>query len=103
MIIKNLAQLKREIGWHNFEVVNHYVFPERSGEVRFVSKMQTNGMYSHILRNGDKSSNDFNGGRGLWCSFGKAKDWQFDGELCTLSFGGHPVWTIRLLDEEPII
>lgn len=99
MVIKNLAQLKREIATHNFEVVNHYVFPERCGEVRFVSKMQTNGMYTHILRNGDKTVNACNDGRGLWCGFGKAKDWEFNGELCTLSFRGYPTWTIRVLDE----
>lgn len=101
MKVKNFTQMKNALATHCFEVVDHYVFPERMGEVRYVSKMQTNGMYSCILRNGDKKVNSCNNGRGLWCEFGKAHDWKINGELCTYYPEGRwePVWTIRILDE----
>lgn len=99
MEVKNFTQLKKALATHCFEVVEHNVHPEYTGHVRFVAKMQTNGMYTHVLRNGDKAINGYNNGRGLWCEFGKAHDWELKGDLCTFFWRGNPVWTIRILDE----
>lgn len=100
MEIKNLTQLKKALATHLFEVVEHNVHPEYTGQVRCVCKMQNNGMYTSVVRNGDKAINTYNNGKGLWCVFGKAHDWEFNGDLCTLYYGVHgAVWTIRILDE----
>ena len=100
MEVKNLTQLKKALTTRCFEVVEHYMHPEYTGQVRYVSKMQTNGMYTYVRRNGDKVVNGYNNGRGLWCDFLKASNWEFNGELCTFFLNNNAkVWTIRILDE----
>ena len=102
MKIANLSQLKKALAaGHNFEIVEHFVRPEQSGQIRSVNILQTNGMYTY-LENGDefdtRAFRCYNMGKGSWCEFGKASDWDFRGDLCTFSIRGHKVWTIRVLD-----
>ena len=49
MLITNLSQLKRALKEkHVFEIIEHCIKPEHTGEKRVVQVMQTNGMYSGI-------------------------------------------------------
>lgn len=102
MKIANLSQLKKAFAaGHDFEIVEHFVRPEQTGQIRHVNVLQTNGMYTYLV-NGDefdtRTFRNYNYGKGSWCEFGKASDWDFCGDLCTFSIRGHKVWTIRVLD-----
>lgn len=82
MNIKNLSQLKRAFqNGCTFKIVSHNR-PECVGEVRKITKVQTNGFYSRVE---DPEHRTFtaNNGLGFWCEFGKASDWNFNGKSCT--------------------
>lgn len=84
MNIKNLSQLKK--AFQNgciFKIVSHNR-SECVGEVRTVTKTQTNGFYSKVNEPEHKTYTA-NNGLGFWCEFGKASNWTFDGNLCTYS------------------
>ena len=102
MKIANLSQLKKAFAaGHDFEIIEHYVRPEQSGQIRRVNVLQTNGMYTHVINGDEETKRTFsncNYGKGSWCEFGKASDWTFCDDLCTFSIRGRKVWTIRVLD-----
>lgn len=105
MEIKNLSQLKRAFAeHHDFEIVEHFLKPEMTGQVRRVNVLQTNGMYTHVVGGASASSastiNGWNDGKGSWLGFGKASDWCFCDGLCTQLQPKmeRKVWTIRVLD-----
>ena len=96
MMVKNLAQLKRVISAkNNFRIVEHFIKPEFSGQVRTPNVIQTNGFYSVETGKPDSPVSTANGGRGYWLDYGKASDWTFDGDRATLrKRDGSPVFTI---------
>ena len=96
--IKNLSQFKKAMkDGHTFEIVEHFVHPEYTGQVRCVQKLQTNGMYTGIAGQPRHQVSQLNFGKGCWTTFGKASDWVFENDLCKMSCRGKPVWTIRVL------
>lgn len=96
MQIKNLSQLKRVLNdRHMFQIIEHKNCPQYIGDVREVNIMQTNGMYSRSVLNLFSDTIPANNGKGTWLPFGKASDWTFTGDLCTLK----DTWTIKVLDK----
>ena len=99
MEIKNLAQFKRAMkDGYVFEIIEHFIKPERTGEKRVVQVLQTNGMYTGIYNDPDNELNKVNYGKGTWIAFGKASDWTFCNGVCQQSYKGGPIWAIRVLD-----
>lgn len=101
MKIKSFAELKRAFQNKNpFEIVEHYKKPEYAGQIRVPQVVQTNGMYSGIYGEPDSFVSKQNYGKGSWIAYGKASDYQFDGEEIIQSVRGRPIWKIKLLDAE---
>lgn len=99
MNIKNLAELKRALKDHPFEIVEHFIKPEYTGQKRIVQVMQTNGMYTGIYQDPNAELSKVNYGKGTWLAFGKASDWTFTNGVCQQKRrDGSPIWTIRILD-----
>ena len=102
-MIKNLSQFKKAMNeGYIFEIVEHFVHPEMAGQKRYVSKMQTNSMYTKVYGDPDNKLNSCNNGLGSFIQFGKASDWVFVNGLCQQKSNGNPVWTLRLLNEKYI-
>lgn len=100
-MVKNLAELKRALAAGvPFEVVEHFIHPDYTGQKRVVQKMQTNGMYTGIYGDPDAPLSKVNYGKGSWIDFGKASDWTFCNGLCQQHPNGRPIWSIRLLEQE---
>ena len=101
MTVKNLAQLKRALASGTpFEITTHYMHADYTGQVRVAQVMQTNGMYTGMYNDPRHWISAANYGKGLWCSFGKASDWSFDGEKIGLQLRGRPIMDIRLIEKE---
>lgn len=85
MEIKNLSQLKKALKEnHLFVMMYNPNFPDRTGQVRVVSKLQTNGFYSKVHDNPNHEINSKNRGLGSWMDFGKSENWSFsDNGICT--------------------
>lgn len=100
MMIKNLAELKRALGaGHPFEIVEHFIRQDFTGQKRVVQKMQTNGMYTGIYGDPNAEISKANYGKGYWADFGKASEWTFVNGLCQQKKGDRPVWSIRVLEK----
>lgn len=101
LLIKNLRQLKQAVKeGRPFRIINHYVHPEFSGQLRKPGKVQTNGFYSKVVDNPDHVLNNANGGKGFYVAYGKASDWHFDKDgTCTLMqhAGKRRIWDIKVL------
>ena len=96
MTISNLAQFKRAINnGMEYTVVEHFVKPRLSGTRRKPTKVQTNGYYSIVPDDPDHEVSRANGGLGYMNWYGKASDWQFDGDTATQYKKGRPLQTIR--------
>lgn len=99
--IENLSQLKKALTpGTKFQIVEHFIRPEHNGEIRTVTKLQTNAIYSNIPEQPDNKINSTNNGLGYWFEFGKAKEWTFTETaggawLCTQA----GVFTIAVLKE----
>jgi hypothetical protein len=96
MIVKNLSQLKKAISAKTpFRIVEHYIKPEFSGQVRLPNVIQTNGFYSVEDGKPDSKVSQANYGKGYWLDYGKASEWTFDGEYITRIFSnGEKCFTI---------
>lgn len=83
--IKNLAQLKRVLTvGAEFEITSH-IRPENNGQLRRINYADTTGIYSiRPDAPDDKSTTLANGGRGSYLQWGKATEWDFANNLCTL-------------------
>lgn len=82
MNIKNLSQLKKVFqNGCTFKIIEHNR-PECVGEIRTITKTQSNGFYSKVNEPEHKTFTA-NNGLGFWCDFGKASDWTFEGGFCT--------------------
>ena len=85
MEIKNLSQLRKTISAKTpFTIVKHYIHPEFDGQIRVPNVVQTNGFYSVIKGDPEHFISKSNCGKGYWLGYGKASDWTFDNEVCTL-------------------
>lgn len=90
MKITNLSQLKKALQpGAAFQIIEHFIRPEHTGEVRVITKAQTNGFYSAVKDDPSNKISKANGGLGSWCDIGKASNWTF-AEKC----GG--IWTATL-------
>ena len=98
MEIKNLSQLKRalKVG-ARFEIVEHYIKPAYTGQIRRVQVVQTNGLYTGIDGKPDDPVSKSNYGKGSWIEFRKASNWEFSDGCCTQSCARGKVWKIRVL------
>ena len=94
-MIKNLNQLKKRISiGSKFEVIQHTIRPELNGEIRTVSKVQSNGFYAK------NSLNDsLNNGKGRWTGYNKAVNWKFNNDetIDYLNPNGNVIMTIRMI------
>ena len=99
MEIKNLSQFKKAMqNGCIFEIVEHFIKPEYTGQIRCVQVMQTNGMYTGIAGNPNAEISKMNRGKGSWIEFGKAGDWTFPDGLCKQSTRGNPIWTLKVME-----
>ena len=97
-MVTNLSQLKKAlVKGARFEMVEHFLKPEYTGQKRVVQVVQTNAIYSGILGEPENPLSVCNYGKGLFMQFGKASDWKFDNGLCTCNLRGKPCFTLRLL------
>lgn len=97
-MITNLSQFKKAMkAGQKFQIIEHFNFPERNGEIRQPNVVQTNGMYTTIPDNPDSNVTKANNGRGSWIAFGKASDWTFTNGVIQQSFSGKPIWTLRMI------
>ncbi len=99
-MIQNLSQFKKAMkAGAKFQVIEHFNFPERNGEIRQANIVQTNGMYTVIPDQPESTISKANNGKGSWIEFGKASDYTFCNGVIQQSFMGKPVWTLRVLDQ----
>ena len=98
-MIKNLAQMKRAlVKGARFEMVMSNVHPETVGQIRMVNVTHTNGIYSVVDGDPAHEISMANYGKGYWMPFGYARNWSFEGGLCTgHRIDGEPVFSIRIL------
>jgi hypothetical protein len=81
MEINNLSQFKKAINAKTpFIIIEHYIHPQYTGTVRIPSVLQTNGFYSKAKDEPRNPQSLANNGAGVWMGYGKASDWEFDGE-----------------------
>ena len=100
MEIKNLSQLKKalKVG-ARFEMVEHFLKPEYTGQKRVVQVVQSNAIYSGIDGEPENPLSTCNYGKGLFLQFGKASDWVFENGLCTATnIRGAKCFSLRVLD-----
>lgn len=101
-MVKNLSQFKRAMNEGKcFRIIEHFIKPEHSGEVRKPNIVQTNGMYTINPCDLDSWETLANNGKGMWIKFGKASDWKFneDGTIEQYSSShNRAIWKIKLLD-----
>ena len=84
MIVKNLSQFKKAVAAKTpFRIVEHYIHPECTGQIRVPNVIRTNAFYSVEKDNPDSKVSRANGGMGYRMDYGKASDWIFDGDYIT--------------------
>ena len=82
--IKNLAQLKRALTvGAEFEITSH-IRPDISDQLRRVNYVDTTGIYSIRPDAPDDKITLANEGRGSYLQWGKAAEWDFKNDICTL-------------------
>lgn len=97
-MIQNLSQFKKAMKeGKEFQIIEHFNFPERNGEIRKPNIVQTNGMYTVIPNEPESSISKANNGKGAWIDFGKASDYTFCNGVIQQSLHGVPIWTVRVL------
>lgn len=97
-MITNLSQFKKAMkAGQKFQIIEHFNFPERNGEIRQANVVQTNGMYTIIPDNPDSNITKANNGKGSWIAYGKASDWTFTNGVIQQNFMGKPMWTLRMI------
>ena len=98
-MVQNLSQFKKAMkNGAMFEIVEHFNFPERNGEIRKANVVQTNGMYTILPYDTDNWLNQTNKGKGSWIAFGKASDWSFNNGIIQQSCFGRPLWTLKIIE-----
>lgn len=98
-IVNNLSQFKKAMkAGATFQIVEHFNFPERNGEIRKANVVQTNGMYTVIPDDPESKISKANGGKGSWIEFGKATDYVFCNGLIQQKYMDRPIWTLRIIE-----
>lgn len=97
----NLSQFKKAMKEGvPFEVVEHFIKPECKGAIRKANIIQSNGMYTKNINEPDNSVwNSYNGGKGGWTKYGKAKQYTYENEIITYYSDEelkYPVFKIKL-------
>lgn len=81
-MIKNLNQLKNTLKeGSRFEIIDH-CRPECIGQLREITKANTQGFYSIIVCNPEHKTNSSNGGKGPVLWWNKAPFWKFENGIC---------------------
>lgn len=103
-MINNLSQFKKAIAEHKeYIIIKHFVKPACEGQRRVPTKVQTNAYYSVIPDEPEHEVSKANGGLGYFNTYGKAKQWEFDGDLITQyrdDDHNYPIQTIRFVDDD---
>ena len=100
-MINNLSQVKKAIAnGREFMIVEHFIKPHLTGQKRKPSKVQTNAFYSVVPDDPDNEVSKANGGLGYFLQYGKASDWDFNGELITVNCRGNKIMTIKFVEAE---
>lgn len=103
-MIKNLSQLKKAINnGASFKIIEHYIHPEYTGQIRKPNIIQTNGFYSIVPNDPKNEVTEANNGKGSWFEYGKVSDWKFENGICYnfRTLKGYPtekVWAIEIIE-----
>lgn len=105
-MIKNLNQLKRILREGVWLEVSGHCRPECIGQLREVTKANTQGVYTKVLNPPDPRINAGNDGRGIMLWWGPASTWRFEDGVC-YSYSSEKVHTedtlimaFRVLEKE---
>ena len=100
--MKTLSEFKRYIAsGGTYEVLEHDVWNECVGEIRKATRVQNNGFYAKAInRDINCRTNKANGGIGIMNWYGKASEYQFNGDILTRFNSSGGVWyRFRILDK----
>ena len=107
-MINNLAQLKRVlVRGTKFQFLKHRI-EEFIGQQRVVNIANTVGIYSVIPNEPNHKVSLANDRKGYYTEWGKASDWEFDGDLCFLYFRGKEhvdenlILAIKIINQDEI-
>ena len=85
--MKTLAEMKRDVAnGREFKILEHYISPEHTGEIRTPNVIQTNGFYSVVKDNPCHPVSMANGNKGYWYGYEKANCYEFDGDKVLFKF-----------------
>lgn len=97
--IKNLSQFKKAISAkRKFQITQHYMHEDFTGQIRTPNVIQTNGFYSIIETDPTGKISTANFGKGYWYGYSKASCYEFTdtGILCKTETG-KPVMEIAFI------
>lgn len=106
MRIKNLAQLKRVIQEKKEFIIRAHRHEKCLGQKRVPNIVQSNGFYSVISGQPEHEVSCANSGKGSWTDFGKATQWEFQEEKCSMYFPEmehipeNLIWTIEVCEDK---
>lgn len=76
--IKNLSQLKKAIASkQKFQIIQHFLHEDFTGQIRTPNVIQTNGFYSIIEDEPNSRVSLANYGKGFWYGYEKAGCYEF--------------------------
>ncbi len=101
--IKSLSQFKEacSCGKVTFVILEHFIHPKYTGQVRVVQIADKVGIYTTIKDDPNNELSKVNGGKGLRLEYGTEKDWVFndDGTIRRLAFG-FPIMDIKIIKNQ---
>ena len=106
MEIKNLAQLKRVIQEKREFIIRVHRQEKFLGQKRIPNVVQSNGFYSVISGQPEHEGSFANYGKGSWIDFGKATQWEFQEETCSMylpemeHIPENLIWTIEFCKDK---
>ncbi len=106
MEIKNLAQLKRVIQEKREFIIRAHRQEKFLGQKRIPNVVQSNGFYSVISGQPEHEVSCANHGKGSWIDFGKATQWEFQEETCSMylpemeHIPENLIWTIEFCKDK---
>ena len=106
MEIKNLAQLKRVIQEKREFIIRVHRQEKFLGQKRIPNVVQSNGFYSVISGQPEHEVSCANHGKGSWIDFGKATQWEFQEETCSMylpemeHIPENLIWTIEFCKDK---
>lgn len=100
-MVSNHSQMKKafKVGT-KFKMLSNWR-PQNVGQVRVVTKVQSNAIYSAIDGDPDHRISKSNGGLGYYMPFGKASEWSFEDGVCYWSNKiGDTFYSFRFIDDD---